>query len=93
MARNPQQAEKLASPGVQVRRADYSEPGSLGPTLAGVEKQLLVSISEVGQRTEQHRNVMEAARDAGVRLLAYTSILKAAVSPLQLAIEHRATRR
>lgn len=91
LVRNPEKAEDLAGRGVQVRRADYTEPETLGPALEGVEKLLLVSSSEVGQRAAQHRNVVDAAREAGVELLAYTSILKADTSRMQLAAEHRAT--
>lgn len=51
----------------------------------------MVSSSEVGQRTEQHKNVINAAKKANVELLAYTSILHADTSPLSLAKEHRET--
>ncbi len=91
LVRSPEKAEGLAALGVQVRRGDYSQPETLGPALQGVERLLLVSSSEVGRRAEQHRNVVGAARAAGVKLLAYTSILKADTSAMQLAAEHRAT--
>ena len=42
-------------------------------------------------RKVQHRNVINAAKDAGVGLIAYTSILHADTSPLFLAEEHRDT--
>ena len=57
----------------------------------GAEKVLLVSGSEVGQRVAQHGNVIDAARDAGVSLIAYTSIPKADTNAMVLAGEHRAT--
>jgi NAD(P)H dehydrogenase (quinone) len=59
--------------------------------LKGVDKVLLISSSEVGQRTKQHRAVIDAAKRAGVKLLAYTSVLRADTSPLGLAAEHKAT--
>lgn len=89
--RNPERARDLAAKGVQVRRADYARPETLGPALAGAEKVLLVSSSEVGQRATQHAAVIAAARQAGVKLLAYTSLLRADTSPMALAAEHRAT--
>ncbi|WP_375769323.1 SDR family oxidoreductase [Archangium gephyra] len=89
--RTPQKAAGLAARGVQVREADYSRPETLGPAFAGVEKVLLISSNEVGQRAAQHQAVVEAARKAGVRLLAYTSILHADRSRLALAAEHKAT--
>jgi NAD(P)H dehydrogenase (quinone) len=81
----------LRERGVTVRRADYSDPASLRDAFAGAERLLLVSGSEVGQRLAQHRNAIAAAKDAGVQLIAYTSILRADTSTLQLAAEHRAT--
>ena len=52
---------------------------------------MLISSSEVGQRIAQHRAVVDAAKQAGVKLLAYTSILRADTSTLALAEEHKAT--
>lgn len=86
--RNPDSVKDLADKGVQVRQADYTDPDSLVAAMQGVEKVLLISSSEVGQRTAQHRNVIEAAKQSGVQLIAYTSILKADTSPLILAKEH-----
>ncbi|WNG53356.1 SDR family oxidoreductase [Archangium gephyra] len=89
--RNPEKAAELRARGVQVRKADYSQPETLGTAFAGVEKVLLISSNEVGQRAAQHQSVVEAARKAGVKLLAYTSILHADRSGLALAAEHKAT--
>jgi NAD(P)H dehydrogenase (quinone) len=74
-----------------VVEADYDRPETLAPALAGVERLLLVSSSEVGKRAPQHRAVIEAARAARVAILAYTSILNADSSPMILAGEHRET--
>ncbi|NVI98010.1 SDR family oxidoreductase [Myxococcus sp. AM009] len=89
--RDPSKASDLAARGVQVRQADYSKPETLGPAFAGVDKMLLISSSEVGQRAVQHQAVVDAAKEAGVRLLAYTSILRADTSGMALATEHKAT--
>ena len=89
--RSPEKASELAARGVQVRKLDYSQPETLGPALAGVEKVLLISSNEVGQRAVQHQAVVDAAKKAGVRLLAYTSILHGDRSRLALAGEHKAT--
>ncbi|EOW6770296.1 SDR family oxidoreductase [Cronobacter muytjensii] len=91
VVRNPAKAAALAEQGVQVRAADYSDVAALTCALQGVEKLLLISSSEVGQRVAQHRNVIEAAKAAGVQLIAYTSLLHADRSPLGLADEHVAT--
>lgn len=89
--RQPEKVADLAARGVQVRRADYDQPASLAAAFAGADKLLLISASEVGRRVPQHRAVIEAAKAAGVGLLAYTSILHADISPLPLAAEHLET--
>lgn len=83
--------DKAAGLGIAVRKADYTDPASLVPALAGVEKLLLISSNEIGSRATQHQNVIDAAKIAGVQLIAYTSLLHADTSPLNLADEHRAT--
>lgn len=89
--RNPEKVADLAARGVQVRVADYDQPASLAAAFAGADKLLLISANEVGRRVPQHRAVIEAAKAAGVGLLAYTSLLHADSSPLPLAAEHRET--
>lgn len=91
VVRDETKASGLAAAGVTVRVADYADPPALRTALAGVDKLLLVSGSEVGRRLPQHTNVIEAATHAGVGLIAYTSILRADSSPLVLADEHRET--
>ncbi len=89
--RSPEKAADLAALGVQLRQADYAKPETLASAFSGVEKVLLISSSEVGAREAQHKAVIAAAKEAGVSLLAYTSLLHADTSPLGLATEHRAT--
>jgi NAD(P)H dehydrogenase (quinone) len=89
--RNVEKARDLAGLGVHVRQADYNQPPAWDEALKGADKVLLISSSELGQRARQHRSVIDAARRAGVKLLAYTSVLRADTSPLGLAAEHRET--
>ena len=90
--RTPEKAADLAALGVQVREADYTKPETLPSALAGADKVLLISGSDLGaDRAAQHKNVIEAAKSAGVKLLAYTSILHADSSPLMLAAVHQKT--
>ena len=89
--RTPAKAAELAAKGVQVRQADYNDGASLDSAFKGATKILLISSSEVGQRAQQHQNVIDAAKRAGVALLAYTSVLRADTSPLGLAAEHVVT--
>ncbi|NQS86935.1 SDR family oxidoreductase [Pantoea allii] len=89
--RSPAKAGDLAALGVVVREADYNKPETLAAAFKGVDKVLLISGSEVGQREAQHRAVIDAAKAAGVKFIAYTSLLHTDTSPLSLGIEHRAT--
>ncbi|AYH08010.1 SDR family oxidoreductase [Pectobacterium parmentieri] len=91
LVRDVNKVADLSALGVQVKAADYNQPEALVSALQGVDNVLLISSSEVGQRVAQHRNVIEAAAKAGVKLLAYTSLLHADKSPLALAEEHRQT--
>lgn len=88
VVRNPAKADALAQQGIVVRQGDYDDEAALTRALDGVEKLLLISSSEVGQRAVQHRNVINAAKAAGVGFIAYTSVLHADTSPLGLAAEH-----
>lgn len=77
--------------GVGVRQGDYDRPETLDGAFAGIDRLLLISSSAVGGRVAQHRNVIEAAKRAGVSRIAYTSVLHADTSSLELAEEHRQT--
>ena len=88
LARSPDKAGKL---GVSVRPFDYATPDGLADALSGIGTLLLISSSEVGQRSAQHRNVIAAAKRAGVGRIVYTSLLHADTSSLDLAVEHRDT--
>ncbi|RZN16579.1 SDR family oxidoreductase [Bradyrhizobium sp. Leo121] len=91
IVRDPVAAKDLAERGVELRTANYEDPAAVKAALTGVDKVLLISSSEIGQRVRQHGHVIDAAQAAGVKLLAYTSILHADTSPLALAEEHRKT--
>lgn len=82
---------KAADLGIAAREADYTRPETLERALAGVDTLLLISANEIGQRVAQHRNVIGAARKAGVKRIVYTSLLRADRSPLSLAPEHAET--
>jgi len=85
LVRDPAKASDL---GVTARAFDYTKPDVLDSALGGVDTLLLISSSEVGQRVPQHANVIAAAKKAGVKLIVYTSLLRADTSPLNLADEH-----
>lgn len=87
--RSAEKAADLAARGVTVRAVDYDKPETLAGAFAEGDRVLLISGSEVGRRIPQHRAVVEAAKAAGVALLAYTSAPGAAT--FRLADEHKAT--
>jgi NAD(P)H dehydrogenase (quinone) len=89
--RNPDRVQDLAARGVSVRQADYDRPETLAAAFTGADKLLLISSSQVGRRVPQHKAVIDAAKRVGVKLLAYTSILHADMSPMGLAAEHKET--
>ncbi|WP_061800096.1 SDR family oxidoreductase [Serratia ficaria] len=89
--KNKETVNSLRKKGVEVRITDYSRPETLAQAFTDVDRLLLISSSENGKRKLQHRNVINAAKKAGVTLIAYTSILHADTSPLFLADEHRDT--
>lgn len=91
VVRDLERARDLTERGVQVRKASYDEPSTLESALAGVDELLFISGSEVGKREVQHRAVIAAAKQAGVKLLVYTSILRAETAKMALASEHVAT--
>ncbi|WP_441244364.1 SDR family oxidoreductase [Tardiphaga sp. 768_D3_N2_1] len=89
--RDPAKGSDLAARGVTVVAADYSKPETLDAAFKGIDRLLLISSNELGQRVAQHRNVIDAAKKAGVKLIAYTSVLRADTSPLSIAKEHLPT--
>ncbi len=73
LARTP---SKVTDLGVEVRPGDYDKPEQLQTSLAGVDALVIVSgMAPPEDRIQQHRNVIDAARTAGVKKLVYTSIL------------------
>ncbi|HEU4627655.1 MAG TPA: SDR family oxidoreductase [Steroidobacteraceae bacterium] len=92
-SRTPQKLADFAARGAQVRFADFDDPGSLRAAFAGGTKMLLISTARVGTRVSQHKNAIDAAAAAGVRHVAYTSVLSAARpdNPALVKLDHRAT--
>jgi len=89
--RNRSKAQDLISKGIEIREADYKSEEALEKAFGGVNQVVMISGSEVGQRVQQHTNIVNAAKKAHVKYIAYTSILKADTSKMLLAKEHLAT--
>jgi NAD(P)H dehydrogenase (quinone) len=91
VVRDAEKAKPIAEKGVDVRVASYDDQAALTAAFAGVDRVLLISGNEVGQRVPQHTNVVNAAKEAGVSFIGYTSAPKASDTDLILAPEHKAT--
>lgn len=91
LARNEEKGAKLTEAGVKVRIGDYTDAASLRKAIEGIDRLLFVSSTTDGDRQAQHRDVVEAAKTAGVSYIAYTSFGKATESTSPLAADHRFT--
>ncbi len=88
LVRSPEKASDL---GIEVRTFDYAKPDALSEALRGIDTLFLISGNEIGQREFQHKNVIRAAAEAGVKRVVYSSLLRADESDISLAAEHEAT--
>ncbi|MGV0391343.1 NAD(P)H-binding protein [Corynebacterium phoceense] len=91
MGRHEGKLQALADVGLQTAVVDYNDSATLDAALDGVETLIFISGSEMGQREQQHANVIDAAEKAGVKEIIYTSATRADNSPLFVAPEHKAT--
>ncbi|MDT6985018.1 SDR family oxidoreductase [Streptomyces lusitanus] len=92
VVRSPEKVADLAGRGVRVAVADYNAPETFDGLFAAGDKVLLISGNEFDKgRVRQHSLVIDAAKAAGVALLAYTSA--PATLTASLADDHRGTER
>lgn len=91
VVRNEGKAARLRDVGVEIRVADYDDTEALRTAFRAGDRVVFVSGSDLERRAAQHRNVVAAAREAGVALLAYTGILGGPEADLLLAADHKAT--
>jgi len=90
--RRPEALSDLAERGAKVRQADFDRPETLAEAFAGGERLLLISTDDLGRRTAQHRAAIEAAREASVHHVAYTSYLNPVEkNPAVITPSHRDT--
>ncbi len=74
LVRDESKAVEFKSKGIQVRIGDYEDFESLKSAFQGVDKLLLISSSsDIFRRFEQHKNVINAARETDVKHVIYTS--------------------
>jgi NAD(P)H dehydrogenase (quinone) len=89
--RDTDSAADLAALGVTVRHGDYGEPDTLRAAFDGADRLLFISGPLGEGRAAQQRDVVAAARDAGVANIAYTSGLGADFVEDGVLGEHHAT--
>ena len=74
LARDSEKAKDFKAKGIDVRIGDFDNLSSLNEALKGIEKVLLISGVDPVNRLQQHKNVIDAAKQKGVKVIAYTSV-------------------
>lgn len=93
LARNAEKAAKVLPADIAVRPGSYEDVATLTTSLQGVDRLLFISSQPGGatSRPEQHANVVNAAKAAGVKLIAYTSYGHLETAKAPLADDHKTT--
>lgn len=93
IARDIEKAKKMYPTAVEIRQGDYNDEKMMEKAFAGIDRVLFISSQPNARhpRVAQHKNVVTAAANAGVKYLAYTSFPHADISEAPLAEDHRAT--
>ena len=73
LVRDESKASALKEQGVVIRIGNYDDTVSLDKAMERIEKVLLIAGTDEEKRLEQHGNVINAAKNAEVRCVAYTS--------------------
>lgn len=76
LVRDPKKAEALAAKGITLKTGDYHNVPALQQAFEGVDTLVFVSSGDIVGRVQQHLNVIEAAKAAGVKHIIYTSVVK-----------------
>lgn len=90
-SRNVEKLSAYAKKGVEIRPADFSDYKSLVTAFRGADRLLLISTDAIGARIEQHKNAINAAKEAGVKHIIYTSWPKAETSKALVSEDHLQT--
>lgn len=93
VVRTPAKTEVFAKQGIRVQQADYASFDALLKGFQGTDILLLISaFGTVPERIQQHRNAIDAAKQAGVKHIIYTSFIDAdPESPSEIAVVHADT--
>lgn len=92
LVRSEEKGAALKEAGLNIRIGDYADKESMKQAMEGIDRLLFVS-GAPGNRQEEHANVVEAAKEAGVAYIAYTSFAGADKATSPLAADHIFTER
>ncbi|RYE14266.1 MAG: SDR family oxidoreductase, partial [Sphingobacteriaceae bacterium] len=73
LVRKQETVTEMQLKGLKAFLGSYDDVGSLETAMAGIDKVLLISSTDEGDRVRQHKNVIDAAKKTGVTCIAYTS--------------------
>lgn len=92
LVRDENKASDLKAKGIQIKIGDYNNYQTLVNAFKGIDQLLLVSSSDLEQRTQQQLNAIKAAKEANVKHVYYTSFERkneTATSPIAaVALSH-----
>lgn len=91
LVRSEEKGEKLKSKGVELRIGDYFDKDSIDRALEGVDILVFISSGSLKDRQKQHQNVVDAAKQSGIKHIFYTSASKADKRLSPLVFDHDAT--
>lgn len=74
LVRDESKATDLKAKGLNIRVGSYQDKDALASAMKGIDKVLLISSSDFNDRIGQHKNVIDAAKDAEVKHIFYTSV-------------------
>lgn len=90
--RHPESLQGFADTGVEIRALDFDSPvEEIAKSFSGVDRVLLISTNDFSKRLEQHKKAIEAAKQAKVKRILYTSWLNTDTSKSLVASDHYST--
>ncbi|TGK56105.1 SDR family oxidoreductase [Leptospira wolffii] len=89
--RKPESLDDFSKRGVIVRSASFGDPKGLAKAFEGADRVLLISTDNIGNRIQEHGNAVDAAVQAGVKRILYTSMIDPDHAPVTFAFEHAGT--
>lgn len=90
-SRHPERLAELGARGATLRRIDFDDPRSVADAVVGVERAIFISTDAVGARAEAQRAAVQAAAEAGLAHLVYTSVVSVAAPEMPVGPDHLVT--